>query len=224
MFGDSTVPEVTGLDVAQATATLRENGLLVRQDVQRVRAHDPRLANRVAFQNPRSCTQVPRGRSVLLKLYSYREAEPGHVYLPQVRLWPVDVAVRFFRELGIADVRVFGHEVARPGQEALVDHVAVQEHRDNAMVRPGNVRVVLTPYVRALPPAGQVFVPNIVDHRRDHAVDMLELKGLAVRFAGIRETPNPTRDSCVAAQIPDAGAPGDERDGRVLMTRFDFRR
>ena len=226
LFGDSTVPDVTGLVLRQAIETLSENGLLFPQNVQAVLTHDPNLDNRVAFQNPRSCTQVPRGRSILLKRYHYLHAEAGHVYLPNVRLWPLDVAVRFFRELGVDDVQVVGQEFIRAGQEDLVDFVSSQGHAENAMVRPEDARVVLTPFVRELPPAGQTLVPKFVDHHRDHALEIAALKGLALGLEGrgYRDTPNPTRDDCVATQQLDAGGPPVERDRRVLITLYRFER
>jgi serine/threonine-protein kinase len=183
----TTVPDVVGMDYADAVDALNEANL----DVRKREVFSNKREGRVVSQDPPADDVVPEGSTVLLEVSKGLETVPVPNVLDQD-----EASAR--SELDAAGFEVQVIEAAsETTPEGLVS--AQSPDPDTEAARGSTVTITLS----TGPSTAEV--PNVVGQQREAAEDELQEAGFEVEVETVPVT-DPTQDNVVQDQDPDAGS------------------
>lgn len=191
-----TVPDVTGHQLPEATATLREAGL-DRGPVSEVPVPDEKVGL-VVNQSPPAGTRVAKGSAVGLIVGKAAEPEPTEVTVPNVvPLTRRDAeAVLKAARLGVGEVK------GEPVAASLAGLVLDQSPKAGTVVQPG-AAVSLVVGERQEQPSGRQ-VPAVTGRKREEAEEMLKAAGFSSEVAPVPVSAD-AQVGIVVGQTPGAG-------------------
>ncbi len=184
------VPDVAGMDIAQATRVIDNAGLTVERVEE---SFDPDTPGGTVFAtSPESTSELSRGDGVVLRVSNAIEA-PDVVGMKEAE------ALEMLAEAGltVSSTSTVPEEVAK-----TADTVVTMSPEAGGLVDPANPQV-------SLGLAGQVEVPNIIGRRVEDARQILEDAGLVLLTDSgdqdndriYSQTPRPRTDVAAGAEI-----------------------
>ena len=201
-----TVPDVTGQDISEASAALRDAGL--RVEIRFLPSSEP--AGTVLAQSPGPGSEVAESSVIRLDVAEARQEEVERVDVPDTVGSTVGDARARLLELGLR-VRVVRVVAAEP-----VGTVVRQSPQTGTSVREGT-----TVTLRVSTGPAKVSVLDVTGLDEASARSELEAAGFEVRVSE-ESTANPDEDGLVAGQTPTGGSTA--REGAVVtivVARFD---
>jgi beta-lactam-binding protein with PASTA domain/tRNA A-37 threonylcarbamoyl transferase component Bud32 len=182
----TTVPDVVGMDYADAVDALNEANL----EVKKREVFNKKPEGRVVSQDPPADEVVPEGSTVLLDVSKGLETVP----VPDVLDQPEESARA---ELEAAGFEVAAIQAASDTPAGLV----FAQTPDPGMEAAKGSTVTIT--VSTGPSTAEV--PNVVGQQEEEAKDELEAAGFKVKVEKVPVT-DPTQDNLVQDQDPDGGS------------------
>ncbi len=188
---DVSVPDVTGMTVAEATTALTDAGLELGTVTEKANADVP--AGQIVAQDPKAGTTLEEGSRVNV----VAAVAPEGVEVPDVTGASIAKAKSDLTEAGLTwrITQVYDDEVAK-------DVVIAQSPKEGTRVDEG-AEVALTVSLGTQPPAN-VTVPDVEGMTSSDAQQALESAGLTVQTVEVYNATVP--DGNVIAQSPAAGS------------------
>jgi eukaryotic-like serine/threonine-protein kinase len=190
-----TVPDVVGMDIAEATDALEEAGLEVETESK----NSKKPEGEVLKQDPRADAKATEGDTVLLTI----SGGVRQVTVPDVIGFPIEEATDILKQEGLK----VGEITEQESTEGEPGDVLQQDIQPGLEV-PEDTEVNLTVV------AGTVTVPSVISLTQDEAEAQIEGAGLVVE---VTTAPDDAEAGTVIAQDP-AGGTEAERGDTVRIT------